>query len=66
MAVPSHWTHPLPFWPLLTAVEGTVILAGVTVLARGRTLEFAAFGLCLGAMEVSVGTTESVILDRRI
>lgn len=49
------------FWPLLTGAEGTVILTGVTV-ARGRTLLFAAFGLCLGAIDVSVGPTESVIL----
>lgn len=54
-----------PFWPLLTGAEGTVILTGVTVLARGRTLLFAAFGLCLGAIDVSVGPTASVILERR-
>lgn len=53
-----------PFWPLLTGAEDTVIFTGVTVLARGRTLLFAAFGLCLGAMDVSVGPTESVILER--
>lgn len=53
-----------PFWPLLTGAEGTVILTGVTV-ARGRTLLFAAFGRCLGAIDVSVGPTESVILQRR-
>lgn len=52
-----------PFWPLLTGAEGTVILTGVTV-ASGRTLLLAAFGLCLGAIDVSVGPTESVILDR--
>lgn len=51
-----------PFWPLLTGAEGTVILTGVTVLVRGRTLLFAAFGRCLGAIDVSVGPTESVIL----
>lgn len=50
------------FWPLLTGAEGTVILTGVTVLVRGRTLLFAAFGRCLGAIDVSVGPTESVIL----
>lgn len=54
-----------PFWPLLTGAEGMVILTGVTVLARGRTLLLAAFGLCLGAIDVSVGPTESVILERR-
>ncbi len=54
-----------PFWPLLTGAEGTVILTGVTVLARGKTLLFAAFGLCLGAIDVSVGPTESVILEKR-
>lgn len=53
-----------PFWPLLTGAEGTVILTGVTV-ARGRTLLFAAFGLCLGAIDVSVGPTESVILQKQ-
>lgn len=54
-----------PFWPLLTGAEGTVILTGVTVFAIGRTLLFAAFGLCLGAIDVSVGPTESVILRRK-
>lgn len=53
-----------PFWPLLTGAEGTVIFTGVTV-ARGKTLLLAAFGLCLGAIDVSVGPTESVILERR-
>lgn len=53
-----------PFWPLLTGAEGTVILTGVTVV-RGRTLLLAAFGLCLGAIDVSVGPTESVILEMR-
>lgn len=55
---------PGPFWPLLTGAEGTVILTGVTVV-RGRTLLLAAFGLCLGAIDVSVGPTESVILEKR-
>lgn len=32
---------------------------------RGRTLLLAAFGLCLGAIDVSVGPTESVILEMR-
>ena len=54
-----------PFWPLLTGAEGTVIFTGVTVLASGRTLLFAAFGLCLGAIDVSVGPTDSVILGQR-
>lgn len=49
---------------MLTGAEGMVILTGVTV-ARGRTLLFAAFGLCLGAIDVSVGPTESVILEGR-
>lgn len=53
-----------PFWPLLTGAEGTVILTGVTVV-RGRTLLLAAFGLCLGAIDVSVGPTESVILEMK-
>lgn len=34
-------------------------------MVRGRTLVLAAFGLCLGAIEVSVGPTESVILEMR-
>lgn len=46
---------------MLTVPEGTVIFTGVTELDKGRTL-FAAFGLCLGAIDVSVGPTESVIL----
>lgn len=50
------------FCPLLAAAEGTVILTGVTALARGSTLLLAALGLCLGAIDVSVGPTESVIL----
>lgn len=54
-----------PFWPLLTVPEGTVIFTGVTELDKGRTL-FAAFGLCLGAIDVSVGPTESVILIKKI
>ena len=53
-----------PFCPLLTGAEGTVIFTGVTVLASGSTLLFTAFGLCLGAMDVSVGPTDSVILSR--
>lgn len=50
------------FCPLLTGAEGTVILTGVTVLGIGRTLLLAALGLCLGAMDVSVGPADSVIL----
>lgn len=54
-----------PFCPLLTGAEGTVIFTGVTVLGSGRTLLLAAFGLCLGAIDVSVGPTESVILHKK-
>ncbi len=54
-----------PFWPLLTVSEDSVIFTGVTELDKGKTLLFAALGLCLGAIDVSVGPTESVILMKK-
>jgi len=54
-----------PFCPLLTGAEGGVVFTGVTVLASGSTLLFAALGRWRGAMEVSVGPTSSVILVGR-
>lgn len=64
----AYWTKEtedknIRFWPLLTVPGGTLIFTGVTELGSGSTLLLAAFGLCLGAMEVSVGPTESVILQ---
>lgn len=60
----------LPFSPLLIFPEGTVIFTGVTEFWIGSTFEFAeleaAFGLCLGAIEVSVGPVDSVILKGEI
>lgn len=66
-----YWTKErehkdIRFWPLLTVPGGTLIFTGVTELGSGSTLLLAAFGLCLGAMEVSVGPTESVILQKII
>lgn len=50
---------------MLTVPEDTVIFTGVTELGKGKTLLFAALGLCLGAIDVSVGPTESVILMKK-
>lgn len=50
---------------LPTVPEVTVIFTGVTELDKGRTLLFAALGLCLGAIDVSVGPTELVILIKK-
>lgn len=50
---------------MLTVPEDTVIFTGVTELDKGKTLLFAALGLCLGAIDVSVGPTESVILMKK-
>lgn len=56
----------LPFCPRLANSPGTCTLTGVAELWIASTLEGAvlelAFGLCRGAIEVSVGPTASVIL----
>lgn len=61
----KHGLYCSPFWPLPTVSEDTVIFTGVTELDKGKTLVFAALGLCLGAIDVSVGPTESVILMKK-
>lgn len=62
---PVHLFEQLPFCPLLKS-PGTGTLTGVAELWIASTLEAAAlvmaFGLCRGAIEVSVGPMASVIL----
>lgn len=61
-------TGTLPFCPRLPNTPGTCTLTGVAELWIVRTLEAAvlelAFGLCRGAIEVSVGPVGSVILKQ--
>lgn len=67
---PSFYSLQLPFCPRLPNSPGTCTLTGVAELWIVSTLELAvlelAFGLCRGAIEVSVGPTVSVILKRQV
>lgn len=66
---PLHLFEKLPFCPLLKS-PGAGTLTGVAELWIVSTLEMAvlvlAFGLCRGAIEVSVGPMASVILEWKV